>query len=133
MVNAHSPLLINRPAFDALTTFEPCRSGLDPTCVCGSGGSDLSRTCPELNRAQYRAVLGLDKPRVSIPLPDGLPSDAWLWLKAGLSAACGPNLQAQQQLEMAARPGDLPDCPCEPDAENPQARDGCPLPLPVLC
>ena len=46
-------------------------------------GSDLSSTCLELNGRQHRAFVSIDKPRLSLPLPNGLPSDAWLWLKAG--------------------------------------------------
>jgi hypothetical protein len=37
-----------------------------------------------LNGAEYRAVIQVEKPsRVLVPLPDGLPSDAWIWLKSG--------------------------------------------------
>lgn len=47
------------------------------------GGSGLSETMLELNSAGYRTVVNVEKPRVVIPLPDGLPSDAWIWLKSG--------------------------------------------------
>ena len=47
------------------------------------GGTALRGTMVELNGAEYRTVLKVDKPRVSIPLPDGLPTDAWIWLKSG--------------------------------------------------
>lgn len=47
-------------------------------------GRSLAGTYLELGGAEYRATAELDKPgRVSLPLPSGLPSDAWLWLKAG--------------------------------------------------
>lgn len=47
------------------------------------GGTALRDTVIELNGAEYRTVVKVEKPRVLIPLPDGLPSDAWIWLKAG--------------------------------------------------
>jgi hypothetical protein len=47
------------------------------------GGSALPETVVELNGAEYRTVVKAKKPRVLIPLPDGLPSDAWIWLKLG--------------------------------------------------
>jgi hypothetical protein len=46
------------------------------------GGRALRDTVVELNGAEYRTVVAVQKPRVVIPLPDGLPSDAWIWLKA---------------------------------------------------
>ena len=46
------------------------------------GGRVLRGTRLELNGAEYRTSVDLDKTgRISLPLPDGLPSDAWLWLK----------------------------------------------------
>jgi hypothetical protein len=47
------------------------------------GGSALPDTVVELNGAEYRTVVKAEKPRVLIPLPNGLPSDAWIWLKSG--------------------------------------------------
>jgi len=47
------------------------------------GGSALRGTVVELNGAEYRTVVYVEKPRVLIPLPNGLPSDAWIWLKSG--------------------------------------------------
>jgi hypothetical protein len=47
------------------------------------GGSALRNTVVELNGAEYRTVVKTEKPRVLIPLPNGLPSDAWVWLKSG--------------------------------------------------
>jgi hypothetical protein len=47
------------------------------------GGSALAGTCLELNGAEYRTTLDVGGNRASIPLPEGLPSDAWLWLKSG--------------------------------------------------
>lgn len=47
------------------------------------GGSAVRDTIVELNGAEYRAAVRVEKPRVLIPLPDGLPSDAWIWLKSG--------------------------------------------------
>jgi schlafen family protein len=46
------------------------------------GGSALPSTVVELNGAEYRTVVRTDTSRVLIPLPDGLPSDAWIWLKS---------------------------------------------------
>jgi hypothetical protein len=45
------------------------------------GGSSLANTFLELNGAESRAVVAIQKPRVVFELPGGLPSDAWLWLK----------------------------------------------------
>ncbi len=48
------------------------------------GGRSLAGCCLELNGVEGRQVIPVDKPgRVSLPLPTGLPSDAWLWLKHG--------------------------------------------------
>jgi len=47
------------------------------------GGSALRDTVVELNGAECRTVVKVEKSRVLIPLPDGLPSDAWIWLKSG--------------------------------------------------
>jgi hypothetical protein len=48
------------------------------------GGRALDGTRLELNGAEYRKSIDLSKGgRVSFPLPSGLPSDAWLWLKQG--------------------------------------------------
>jgi len=48
------------------------------------GGRALQGARLELNGAEYRASVDLDKAgRISFPLPAGLPSDAWLWLKEG--------------------------------------------------
>lgn len=49
-----------------------------------TGGRALDGTRLELNGAEYRTSVELTKGgRVSFPLPSGLPSDAWLWLKQG--------------------------------------------------
>ena len=48
------------------------------------GGRALQGARLELNGAEYRTSVDLTKAgRVSFPLPSGLPSDAWLWLKQG--------------------------------------------------
>lgn len=48
------------------------------------GGRSLTDCYLELNGLEYRYVIPVAKPgRVSLPLPAGLPSDAWLWLKSG--------------------------------------------------
>ena len=47
------------------------------------GGSRLRDTLLELNSTDYRTVVGVDKQHVVLPLPNGLPSDPWLWLKTG--------------------------------------------------
>ena len=48
------------------------------------GGRGLGGTRLELNGAEYRSNVELAKGgRVTLPLPSGLPSDAWLWLKDG--------------------------------------------------
>lgn len=47
------------------------------------GGTALRDTVVELNGAEYRTVVNVEKPQVSIPLPEGLPSDAWIWIKTG--------------------------------------------------
>jgi hypothetical protein len=48
------------------------------------GGRALRDSRLELNGAEYRTSVDLVKAgRVSFPLPAGLPSDAWLWLKHG--------------------------------------------------
>lgn len=48
------------------------------------GGRGLEGTRLELNGAAYRTSTAITKPgRVALPLPEGLPSDAWLWLKDG--------------------------------------------------
>jgi hypothetical protein len=47
-------------------------------------GRGIARTRLELNGADYRAHLDLAKSgRVTLPLPNGLPAHAWLWLKTG--------------------------------------------------
>lgn len=46
-------------------------------------GSPLADSFLELNGAESRAVVSVDGPRVVFELPDGLPGDAWLWLKRG--------------------------------------------------
>lgn len=45
------------------------------------GGSSFAHTLLELNGAESRSVASVDARRVVFELPDGLPSDAWLWLK----------------------------------------------------
>lgn len=48
------------------------------------GGRAVRGTRLELNGAQYRTGVDLTEAgRVTVPLPVGLPSDAWLWLKHG--------------------------------------------------
>jgi hypothetical protein len=48
------------------------------------GGRALHGVRLELNGAEYRASVDLDKAgRFRFTLPTGLPSDAWLWLKKG--------------------------------------------------
>lgn len=48
------------------------------------GGHDLPDARLELNGADYRTTTALEKGgRITLPLPTGLPPDAWLWLKAG--------------------------------------------------
>lgn len=48
------------------------------------GGRARDGTRLELNGGEYRTSVELTKGgRVSFPLPSGLPSDAWLWLKQG--------------------------------------------------
>jgi len=47
------------------------------------GGSKIRGALLELNGVEYRTVVEVEKPRIVIPLPDGLPSDAWVWLKSG--------------------------------------------------
>lgn len=48
------------------------------------GGTSLDECYLELNGVEHRQVIQIGKPRrVSFPLPQGLPSDAWLWLKDG--------------------------------------------------
>jgi hypothetical protein len=48
------------------------------------GGRALQGARLELNGAEYRTSVDLNKAgRISFPLPAGLPSDAWLWLKEG--------------------------------------------------
>jgi hypothetical protein len=49
------------------------------------GGSSLAGTFLELNGTQSRAVVAVESSRVVFELPDGLPGDAWLWLKRGSS------------------------------------------------
>lgn len=46
-------------------------------------GSELADTFLELNGAERRTVVAVDKRRTVLQLPDGLPRDAWLWLKRG--------------------------------------------------
>jgi len=46
------------------------------------GGRAVKGSWLELNGAEFRTAGGLTRAgRVTIPLPTGLPSDAWLWLK----------------------------------------------------
>jgi len=46
------------------------------------GGSDLAGLTLELNGATHRTAVPITKPgRLTLPLPSGLPNDAWLWLK----------------------------------------------------
>jgi hypothetical protein len=46
------------------------------------GGRSLAGTTLELNSETYRMTVEATKPgRVRIPLPDGVPNDAWIWLK----------------------------------------------------
>jgi hypothetical protein len=46
------------------------------------GGSDLSNTTLELMATSDRASIALNMPcQAVVPLPNGLPSDAWLWLR----------------------------------------------------
>lgn len=46
------------------------------------GGRGLAGLTLELNGATYRTAVPITKPgRLTLPLPSGLPSDAWLWLK----------------------------------------------------
>lgn len=48
------------------------------------GGRAVRGARLELNGAEYRTAVDLTKAgRVTFPLPVGLPSDAWLWLKQG--------------------------------------------------
>ncbi|MGH8994435.1 MAG: AlbA family DNA-binding domain-containing protein [Acidimicrobiales bacterium] len=48
------------------------------------GGRAVQDTRLELNGAEYRTAVDLTRAgRVTFPLPVGLPSDAWLWLKHG--------------------------------------------------
>jgi hypothetical protein len=48
------------------------------------GGRSVQGTRLELNGAEYRTAVNLTRAgRVTFPLPVGLPSDAWLWLKQG--------------------------------------------------
>jgi hypothetical protein len=48
------------------------------------GGRSVRGTRLELNGAEYRTAVDLTRAdRVTFPLPVGLPSDAWLWLKQG--------------------------------------------------
>jgi hypothetical protein len=47
------------------------------------GGGALSGTLLELNGAEWRTVVAVETSRVVLQLPDGLPTDAWLWLKRG--------------------------------------------------
>lgn len=46
-------------------------------------GSSLAGTVLELNGAEARATVQVSKRRVVFELPDGLPHEAWLWLKRG--------------------------------------------------
>jgi Putative DNA-binding domain len=47
-------------------------------------GRALKETRLELNGAEYRTSVDLRSAgRVSLPLPSGLPSDSWIWLKDG--------------------------------------------------
>ena len=46
-------------------------------------GSQASGAYLELNGQESRIVVEVDNPHVVIPLRNGLPSDAWLWLKNG--------------------------------------------------
>jgi hypothetical protein len=47
------------------------------------GGRDLAAIRLELNGQEYRTVVEVDSKHIAVPLPDGLPTDAWLWLKTG--------------------------------------------------
>jgi len=48
------------------------------------GGRSLESCRLELNGVEYRQVIEVSKSsRITFPLPEGLPSDAWLWLKSG--------------------------------------------------
>lgn len=47
------------------------------------GGKAATGTCLELNSADYRSTVTVAANRASIPLPEGLPSDPWIWLKSG--------------------------------------------------
>ncbi len=46
-------------------------------------GSALDGASLELNGVEWRTTVAIEKPRVVIQLPSGLPTDAWLWLKRG--------------------------------------------------
>lgn len=48
------------------------------------GGRDLANARLELNGIDYRTQVGVIRSgRITVPLPNGLPGDAWLWLKEG--------------------------------------------------
>ena len=47
------------------------------------GGSELRSARLELNSETYRTLIDTHINRAVVPLPEGLPPDAWLWLKAG--------------------------------------------------
>jgi hypothetical protein len=47
------------------------------------GGTDIKGTVLELNGAEFRTTVPVEGARVVISLPDGLPADAWIWLKSG--------------------------------------------------
>lgn len=46
-------------------------------------GSSLAGTVLELNGVETRATVPVSKRRVVFELPDGLPNEAWVWLKRG--------------------------------------------------
>ena len=47
------------------------------------GGRNIQGTVLELNGAEFRATIPVEGTRAVIALPDGLPADAWIWLKSG--------------------------------------------------
>jgi hypothetical protein len=76
------------------------------------GGVDLGSTVLELNGLEHREVVPVDNPRISLPLRDGLSSDAWLWLKMGSAwidfralAGWGGSVSPDIEVEMPRDPG----------------------------